>query len=269
MVDPRFYVATSFHLHNLAKFLPENMRRPRPFSAMAPGTMNDGGRANAQNSSIQAPKESSDATKIIFDDDGTSHASTMKAQRPNDAGIKYIVFVGNMSYDVTAEDLAKHMGDTCGETPKVRLLTKKGDPSALEKLSNSKKKSIAKGKAQDPSAPVSKGCAFVEFSNAASLQKALRFHHTTFRGRQINVELTAGGGGKSERRKEKIKAKNAGLDKERQKLFEKYVKPEAEAHKRKQVERSEEAPEQSKHDKTTRPTKRPKFASGANAVRLG
>lgn len=116
---------------------------------------------------------------------------------------------------------------------------------------------------------MSKGCAFVEFSNAASLQKALRFHHTIFRGRQINVELTAGGGGKSERRKEKIKAKNADLDKERRKIFEKYVKPEAEAHKRKQSERSEQAPDQSKPDRTTRPAKQPKFASGANAVRLG
>jgi len=236
---------------------------------MEPETMNDRGKTNAENASIQSPKESSDAIKIIFDDDGTSHASKMKAQRPNDAGLKYIVFVGNMSYDVTAEDLAKHMGDTCGEIPKVRLLTKKGDPSALDKLSNSKKKSIAKGKAQDPSAPVSKGCAFVEFSNAASLQKALRFHHTMFRGRQINVELTAGGGGKSDRRKEKIKAKNAGLDKERQKLFEKYVKPEAEAQKRKQIERFEEEPEHFRHDKGTRHTKKAKFASGANAVRLG
>ena len=90
-----------------------------------------------------------------------------------------------------------------------------------------------------------------------------------FRGRQINVELTAGGGGKSERRKEKIKAKNADLDKERRKIFEKYVKPEAEAHKRKQSERSEQAPDQSKPDRTTRPAKQPKFASGANAVRLG
>ena len=232
----------------------------------APG---DEVKSNASNPSQHTPPKSSDATKIIFDDDGTSHSSKIKAQRSNDAGIKYIVFGGNMSYDVTADDLAKHMSDTCGEMPRVRLLTKKGDPSALEKLSNSKKKSIAKGKAQDPSAPVSKGCAFVEFSNAASLQKALRFHHTIFRGRQINVELTAGGGGKSERRKEKIKAKNADLDKERRKIFEKYVKPEAEAHKRKQSERSEQAPDQSKPDRTTRPSKQPKFASGANAVRLG
>jgi len=120
-----------------------------------------------------------------------------------------------MAFDVTADMLAKHLGRTCGEIPEVRLLTKRPDPTALEGLSNSKKKSIAKGKAKDPSAPVSKGCAFVEFSSPEALQKALRFHHTQFHGRQINVELTAGGGGKSERRKEKIKSKNAGLDKER------------------------------------------------------
>ena len=234
---------------------------------MSSEALGDEAKPNASNISQHTPPKSLDATKTIFDDDGTSQSS--KAQRSNDGGIKYIVFVGNMSYDVTADDLAKHLSDTCGEMPRVRLLTKKGDPSALEKLSNSKKKSIAKGKAQDPSAPVSKGCAFVEFSNAASLQKALRFHHTIFRGRQINVELTAGGGGKSERRKEKIKAKNADLDKERRKIFEKYVKPEAEAHKRKQSERSEQAPDQSKPDGTTRPAKQPKFASGANAVRLG
>lgn len=123
-----------------------------------------------------------------------------------------------MSFDVTAEMLAKHFAETCGETPQVRLLTKRADPKALEGLSNSKRKSIAKGKARDPSAPVSRGCAFAEFSSPTALQKALRFHHSQFHNRQINVELTAGGGGKSEQRQEKIKAKNAELEKERVRL---------------------------------------------------
>lgn len=122
---------------------------------------------------------------------------------------------GNMSFDVTADMLAKHFAETCGETPKVRLLTKRGDPRALEGLSKSKQKSIAKGKARDPSAPVSKGCAFAEFAAPTALQKALRFHHSQFHGRQINVELTAGGGGTGQQRQEKIKAKNAELEKER------------------------------------------------------
>lgn len=47
-------------------------------------------------------------------------------------------------------------------------------------------------------------------------QKALAFHHTFFKKRQINVELTAGGGGnKSESRKEKLKVKNERLTEER------------------------------------------------------
>ena len=181
-----------------------------------------------------------------------------------------------MAFDVTAEMLAKHFAETCGETPQVRLLTKRADPRALEGLSNSKRKSIAKGKARDPSAPVSRGCAFVEFSTPVALQKGLRFHHSMFHGRQINVELTAGGGGKSETRKKKIQAKNADLEKERQKHFEKHVKPQAEAQKRKQAEAADAGPAEAPPVVGRRaapagapPAKRAKFASGANAVRLG
>jgi nucleolar protein 6 len=44
----------------------------------------------------------------------------------------------------------------------------------------------------------------------------LAFHHTYFKKRQINVELTAGGGGnKSDARKEKLKVKNDRLTEER------------------------------------------------------
>jgi hypothetical protein len=58
----------------------------------------------------------------------------------------------------------------------------------------------------------SKGCAFLEFSKASGLQSALRLHHSELDGRQINVELSAGGGGKSEARMKKLKTKNAKLD---------------------------------------------------------
>ncbi|WFC94836.1 hypothetical protein MBRA1_001473 [Malassezia brasiliensis] len=220
-------------------------------------------------------------TRTVFNDDGeaeqvTVASTTMPTEKASKPGQKYIVFVGNMAFDVTAEMLAKHFAETCGETPQVRLLTKRADPRALEGLSNSKKKSIAKGKARDPSAPVSRGCAFVEFSTPVALQKGLRFHHSMFHGRQINVELTAGGGGKSETRKKKIQAKNADLEKERQKHFEKHVKPQAEAQKRKQAETADAAPSEAPPAVGRRtppagapPAKRAKFASGANAVRLG
>ncbi|CCU97576.1 unnamed protein product [Malassezia sympodialis ATCC 42132] len=223
-----------------------------------------------EKASSEKPKNGN--LRTVFEEDGTTREELVSKPPFKENGMKYIVFVGNMSFDVTADMLAKHLGETCGEVPMVRLLTKKADPNALTGLSNSKKKSIAKGKAKDPSAPVSKGCAFVEFTNKASLQKALRFHHTMFHGRQINVELTAGGGGKSQHRKEKIKAKNESLDKQRRKLHEKYVKPAAEEHKRKVSEtftQEKALPGWDKGQEGSRPPKRSKFASGANAVRLG
>jgi RNA recognition motif-containing protein len=57
-----------------------------------------------------------------------------------------------------------------------------------------------------------KGCAFLEFSKASGLQTALRLHHSELGGRKINVELSAGGGGKSDARMKKVKEKNAKLE---------------------------------------------------------
>ena len=228
--------------------------------------------AGAKKPGSHKRKRESTATKTVVDESGgTSVTPVSKPSSTSSTSQKYIVFVGNMAFDVTADMLAKHLGQTCGEQPTVRLLTKKGDPSALNSLSNSKKKSVAKGKAQDPSAPTSKGCAFAEFSSAVALQKALRFHHTMFHGRQINVELTAGGGGKSKQRTDKIKQKNAALEKERRKFFEKRVKPEAEMHKQRQSEKASEpqAKPAKRRKEDEAPRKRAKVASGANAVALG
>ena len=61
----------------------------------------------------------------------------------------------------------------------------------------------------------SKGCAFLEFPSKPALQQALKLHHSTIEGRQINVELTAGGGGSSERRLAKLKERNKELYEQR------------------------------------------------------
>ncbi|KAF1800347.1 hypothetical protein V8B55DRAFT_1536916 [Mucor lusitanicus] len=113
----------------------------------------------------------------------------------NMEGSRYIVFVGNLPYTTTKEDLEKHF-ESAGGIKSVRLLTDK-----------------ATGKP--------KGFAFMEFENSKDLNKALAFHHTFFKKRQINVELTAGGGGsKSDARKEKLKIKNERLAEERTKKHE-------------------------------------------------
>ncbi len=61
----------------------------------------------------------------------------------------------------------------------------------------------------------SKGCAFLEFSTRHALQVALRLHQSELDGRRINVELTAGGGGKSDARLAKVKARNKHLGAQR------------------------------------------------------
>lgn len=57
----------------------------------------------------------------------------------------------------------------------------------------------------------SKGFAFLEFSEKSSLQQALKLHQSQLEGRMINVELTAGGGGKSETRLAKVRERNKEL----------------------------------------------------------
>ncbi|KAG1169613.1 hypothetical protein G6F70_002711 [Rhizopus microsporus] len=112
------------------------------------------------------------------------------------ADSRYIVFVGNLPFTTTKEDLQKHFS-TIEKIKSIRLLTDK-----------------ATGKP--------KGFAFMEFENAKDMNKALAFHHTFFKKRQINVELTAGGGGsKSDARKEKLKEKNKRLAEERAKKHKK------------------------------------------------
>lgn len=95
---------------------------------------------------------------------------------------RFILFAGNLPYNASSEELKKFF--------------EKASPSVIR---------------------MRKGYAFLEFegSNAsANLNAALRFHHSTFNGRKINVELTAGGGGNSEKRKSKVAEKNRALAKE-------------------------------------------------------
>lgn len=78
---------------------------------------------------------------------------------------RYILFVGNLPYKASADDIKKHFR-AAGEAS-VRLMTDK--------------------KTRKP-----KGFAFVEFPDLATFTKGLAYHHTTFMKRQINVEMTSG-----------------------------------------------------------------------------
>src|SRR5579862_6710597 len=120
-----------------------------------------------------------------------SESSKLKPPAPK----RFIVFLGNLPHLPPAE-LTPLLNAHFPVPPKhIRVPTKKGT-----------------------NAP--QGYAFAEFDSSSALEKALRCHHTMLGARKINVELTAGGGGKSENRMGKIKEKNEVLEEERRKRVE-------------------------------------------------
>ncbi|KAG0001889.1 hypothetical protein BGZ65_003102 [Modicella reniformis] len=149
---------------------------------------------------------------------------------------KFIVFVGNLPYNITKEQLEKHFA-SCGQISSVRVQTDK-----------------ATGKG--------KGFAFMEFPDTESMQKALFFNKTLIKERPINVELTAGGGGnKSATRKQKIVEKNQALNEERRKLHEKHIAPAKEI---KSSYAASNPPAQKAEPKKN--IKKPSDISGVNAI---
>ncbi|KAJ6621106.1 hypothetical protein B0H10DRAFT_2163237 [Mycena sp. CBHHK59/15] len=116
---------------------------------------------------------------------------------PGQVKQRFILFVGNLKYTTTAEAVKAHFG-ACDPPPTVRLRTPK--PPTPGKPINK-----------------SKGCAFVEFTRT-------EITSTELEGRMINVELTVGGGGKSESRITKLKERNKDLFTQRKDRIEKLAK---------------------------------------------
>ncbi|TQS33148.1 hypothetical protein Golomagni_06514 [Golovinomyces magnicellulatus] len=125
---------------------------------------------------------------------------------------RHIVFVGNLPYSATAASISAHFASLSPIA--VRCLTKKGE--------------------KDPNVTC-KGIAFVEFANVWTQRTCLdKFHHSMFddkksAARRINVELTAGGGGKNTNRHEKIAEKNRKLDENRAKRIDREKTTKAES----------------------------------------
>lgn len=117
-------------------------------------------------------------------------------------GPRFILFVGNLPYDVSETDLLEHFKSAKPDRVRIRN---------------------------------DKGIAFLEFDNDTKeiqhkMEVALRMHHTIIKTRKINVELTVGGGGNSQNRKDKLKMKNEVLIDERKERVEasKKEKPQIE-----------------------------------------
>jgi len=117
-------------------------------------------------------KESSVPIKL----DSNSMGATAGAAN---SSIPYVAFIGQISFDTTAEDIQTHLHDAGilsadGQAPVVRLLT-------------------------DPTTGVSRGAAFVELSSAEQLYQCIALHHSMLNGRRINVERSCGGRNKEHR----------------------------------------------------------------------
>ncbi|KAH7885976.1 hypothetical protein F5I97DRAFT_1876774 [Phlebopus sp. FC_14] len=117
---------------------------------------------------------------------------------------RFILFLGNLKYTTTVGAIREHFS-ACNPPPSVRLLTPRSST------------------AQGPAKAIvkSKGCAFLEFKDRIALQRGLKLHHSQLDGRRINVELTAGGGGKGEVRFQKLRERNKELEGQRRKRQEK------------------------------------------------
>ncbi|KAF7303279.1 RRM domain-containing protein [Mycena kentingensis (nom. inval.)] len=157
-------------------------------------------RESVAGASQEDPEPKTKKTKRAGKDEDGAAEQNAKGQVKQ----RYILFVGNLKYTTTAEAIKEHFS-ACDPPPTVRLRTPK--PSASGK-------------------PVikSKGCAFVEFSHRNALQQGLKLHQSELEGRRINVELTVGGGGKSETRLQKLKDRNKSLHGERKDRQEKMAK---------------------------------------------
>ncbi|KAF8506584.1 hypothetical protein F5888DRAFT_1791032 [Russula emetica] len=149
---------------------------------------------------ILSAREDDGVTSMNDDDDSGDGDGSKTKSKGSSKPLRYILFIGNLKYTTTREAIQKHFA-LCDPPPTVRLLT----PKVTRATAAAKSKS--------------KGCAFLEFSMRHALQAALRLHQSELDGRRINVELTAGGGGKSDARLAKVKARNKHLGEQRPQRF--------------------------------------------------
>ncbi len=109
---------------------------------------------------------------------------------------RYTVFVGNLPYDATTQDVFKHFDASLrGMVLDVRMNHDKGTGEF-------------------------RGTCFVDFKDAVALSKAFKLHHSKLLERKINVEATVGGGGKGENRMHKLEERQRELAKLRKKRLQ-------------------------------------------------
>jgi len=130
---------------------------------------------------------------------GGAPAPTVDAATKLEKRSRYTVFVGNLPYDATQQDLFKHFDNFLRDMVlDVRMLHDRGTGE-------------------------SRGTCFVDLKDAISLSKAHKLHHSKLMDRQINVEPSVGGGGKGENRVKKTEEKKRELEDLRKKRIKKEL----------------------------------------------
>lgn len=145
---------------------------------------NHSGKPKTKNNSKNSVKVKNDKDDKKDESDSKKSENTQQENKTSET--KYVLFIGNLPYSVTKENLEEHFRKT-GGVKKIRI-------------------------PQDKAKQCSRGFAYIEFKDRISHGIALRLHHTTLGGRKINVEFTSIGG-KNEQRKDKLKKKNEALAK--------------------------------------------------------
>ncbi|RLN57776.1 hypothetical protein BBJ29_008300 [Phytophthora kernoviae] len=135
----------------------------------------DGETLNAQQRRILKRQAKRKAEGIEEGEKKRKRSSQQEGERKS---IHLTLFVGQLPYKATEDMVRRHFSEA-GDI-KLRMLTDK------------KTKKF-------------KGTAFIEVKDSKALGAALSRHHTLLKGRRINVEMTASGGGtKSENRRNKL-----------------------------------------------------------------
>ncbi|KAK8799668.1 hypothetical protein WA158_006216 [Blastocystis sp. Blastoise] len=121
-------------------------------------------------------------------------AETYKDFDPN---AKATVFIGQLPFDCTKDDLMKYLKDNDVDIKNIRLLT-------------------------DKSTGKFKGMAFVDVL-AGNVCKMLKLHHTFFKGRCINIEETMDGGKKSQERQKFLKKRREIHDQRIEESYKEFM----------------------------------------------
>ncbi|KAF1975452.1 RNA-binding domain-containing protein [Bimuria novae-zelandiae CBS 107.79] len=161
---------------------------------------------SSEASSIDEPA-AANGTEVQDKQPNGEASAAAEGEQEADPNARFIVFIGNLPFTATKEDIEEHFAKL--KPFEVRLRTYKDTGKSM-------------------------GCAFIEFERFDHMQTALmKYHHSIVpdpkrkEGRKINVELSAGGGGNTAARKDKIAAKNEKLAEERQRKHDNRAENEA------------------------------------------